>query len=114
MLKLEALVKPLMLEELLKQLVMTGVHSVSYSEINMAQQRLDGKMTADEAEHVEYAPCIKIEVILDKGHLAAVEEALAKKVANPLMGGAEVTVFRVKESLRVLGDGHGDPVVEDL
>jgi nitrogen regulatory protein PII len=114
MLKLEALVKPLMLEELLKQLVMTGVHSVSYSEVNLAQQRLDGKMTAEEAEGVEYAPCIKIEVILDKAHLAAVEDAVAKKVANPLMGGAEVTVFRVKESLRVLGDRNGDPVVEDL
>ena len=114
MLKLEALVKPLMHEELLKQLVMTGVHSVSYSEVNLAQQRLDRKMTAEEAECVEYAPCIKIEVILDKAHLAAVEEAVAKKVANPLMGGAEVTVFRVKESLRVLGDRNGDPVVEDL
>ena len=115
MLKLEALVKPFVVDDLLKELVEIGVHSLAYSEVYAANRPLmhdvQGK---DVPEDVAFKPRIKIEVVLDRGHLSAVEEALAERVSTPFVGGAEVTVVKLKEGLRFLGSKDGDPSIEEI
>ena len=115
MLKLEALVKPFVVDDLLKELVEIGVHSLSYFEVYAVNRPLMHEVQREDVpEDVVFKPRIKIEVILDKGHLAAVEEALAKKVSTPFVGGAEVTVVKLKEGLRFLGSKDGDPTIEEI
>ncbi len=115
MYKLETLVKPEVLDELLHELLDIGVHSLSYSEIYAANKPLfHPRQGKDVPRNVSFIPHIKLEVIIDKGHLVAVEEALAKKVSSPLIGGAEVTVIRLKEGLRVLPALEGEPAVEEI
>ncbi len=115
MLKLEALVKQLVIEELVKELIEIGVHSLSYSEVFAANRPLFHETQGENVpQNVEFLPVLKLEVILDKNHLPAVEEALADKVSAPLAGGAEVTVMKLKEGLRVLGSKNGDPQIEEI
>ena len=116
MLKLEALVKPAVIDEVLRELIELGVHSLSYSEVYASNQELFHPVQGrDVPEDVAFVPHIKLEVILDKGHLPAVENALAKHVASPMQGGAELTVVRLKEGLRILATSQqGDPEVREI
>lgn len=116
MLKVEALVKPLVLDELLQQLIQIGVHSLSYFEIYAANKPLlpSERETADQLLEPSFTPHIKLEIIVDKAHLSAIQDALAEKVSPPLIGGAEVTVIRLKEGLRVLAGSIGEPEVEGI
>jgi nitrogen regulatory protein PII len=118
MLKLEAIVKPMVVDEVVARLIKVGVHSISYSEVHAVKPELlsrnEEEGIAGESEKVEFFPRTKIEVILDKGHLAAIEEALADEVCTPMLGGAEVVVFRLKEGLRMMGDSKSDAKIEEI
>ena len=115
MLKLEAIVKPLLIDVLIERLIEVGVHSISYSEVSSANQALYRRNREEGVDkRVEFYPCAKIEVILDKDHLMAVEEALAAELSSPMHGGAEVTVFRLKEGIRMLGATKADTTIEEI
>lgn len=115
MLKLEALVKPLVIDELLKQLIDIGVHSVSYSEIYAANRPLFHAVpNKDVPQDVSFIPHIKLEVIVDEERLSAIQDALAEKVSTPLAHGAEVIVIRLKEGVRVSGTVGSDPEIEEI
>ena len=104
MLKLEVLVKQIVLEEVIAELIAIGVQSLSYAEVYAAERELHPETSNEDLPaDTAFSPVIKLEVILDKGKLAAIEEALVKKVSMPLVGGAEVIITKLKDDLHILG-----------
>lgn len=112
MVKLEVLVKPFMQGEVVQRLLEIGVHSLSYSTVCSANRPLFHEHQIDDEtpRDVEFVDHIKLEVVLDEEHLAAIEEALAEKLSTRMVGGAEVIVLPLKEGLRLnpSADGSGE------
>lgn len=115
MLKLEALVKPAVIDEVLRDLIEIGVHSLSYSEVYASNRQLFHPVQGEDVpQDVVFVPHIKLEVILDKGHLPAVQASLAEHVGSPMQGGAELTVVRLKEGLRLLASQGRGPELREI
>jgi nitrogen regulatory protein P-II 1 len=100
--KVEAVVKPFKLEEVKDALSAVGVQGMTVSEVKgFGRQRGHREIYRGAEYEVDFVPKVKIEVVVEDEHAAAVVEAITKAARTGKIGDGKIFVTTVEEVVRI-------------
>jgi nitrogen regulatory protein P-II 1 len=100
--KIEAIIKPFMLDEVKDALAELGMKGMTVSEVRGFGRQRGHKETYRGAEYqVDFVPKIKLEVVVEESLTAQVIDAIATKGRTGKIGDGKIFVLPVKEAIRI-------------
>ncbi|PIS10639.1 MAG: transcriptional regulator [Bdellovibrio sp. CG10_big_fil_rev_8_21_14_0_10_47_8] len=100
--KIEAIIKPFKLDEVVDALSEVGVEGVSVTEIRGFGRQKGRTEIYKGAEYVvDFLPKIKIEIVVPSGIVAMAVEAIRKSAHTGKIGDGKIFVLPVEQALRI-------------
>jgi nitrogen regulatory protein P-II 1 len=100
--KIEAIIKPFKLDEVVEALSEIGVEGVSVTEIRGFGRQKGRTEIYKGAEYVvDFLPKVKIEIILSDALCASAVEAIQKTAKTGKIGDGKIFVFNVEQAIRI-------------
>jgi nitrogen regulatory protein P-II 1 len=100
--KIEAIIKPFMLDEVKDALTELGMKGMTVSEVRGFGRQRGHKETYRGAEYqVDFVPKIKLEVVVEASLAAQVVSAIATKGRTGKIGDGKIFVLPVEEAFRI-------------
>jgi len=110
--KIEAFIKPYVLEEVKKALTDVGVKGMSISEVKgFGRQKGHTELYRGSEYHVEFLPKVKVEVVVSEAMVEAAVDAIAKSACTGKIGDGKVFVLPVEKALRIRTGESGEDIL---
>jgi len=110
--KIEAIIRPHLLESVKDALQTLGVQGMTISEVKgFGRQKGHTEVYRGSEYKVEFVPKVKIEVVLDDELLERAIDAVAKAARTGKFGDGKIFVFPVEEAIRIRTGEHGEHAV---
>lgn len=106
--KIEAIIRPHLLEAVKDSLQALGVQGMTLSEIRgFGRQKGHTEVYRGSEYKVEFVPKLKVEVIVDDEIVEGAIEAIIKSARTGKFGDGKIFVFPVEEAIRIRTGEHG-------
>ena len=100
--KIEAIIKPFKLDEVIDALSEIGVEGVSVSEIRgFGHQKANAEVYEGSEYVVDFLPKVKLEIVVSDQMKPAVIDAIQKAAKTGKIGDGKIFVFDVLEAIRI-------------
>ena len=110
--KIEAIIKPFMLDEVKDALAELGMKGMTVSEVRGFGRQRGHKETYRGAEYqVDFVPKIKLEVVVETSLAAQVVDAIATKGRTGKIGDGKIFVLPVEEAFRIRTGESGNEAI---
>jgi nitrogen regulatory protein P-II 1 len=110
--KIEAIVRPHLLESVKDSLQTLGVEGMTISEVKgFGRQKGHTEVYRGSEYKVEFVPKVKVEVVIDEEILEGAVNAIIKAARTGKFGDGKIFVFPVEESIRIRTGEHGENAV---
>jgi nitrogen regulatory protein P-II 1 len=110
--KIEAIIRPHLLESVKDALQTLGLQGMTISEVKgFGRQKGHTEVYRGSEYKVEFVPKLKIEVILDDEVVENAIEAIIKTARTGKFGDGKIFVFPVEEAIRIRTGEHGENAV---
>ncbi|HEX4948731.1 MAG TPA: P-II family nitrogen regulator [Blastocatellia bacterium] len=110
--KIEAIIRPHLLEAVKDALQSLGVQGMTISEVRgFGRQKGHTEVYRGSEYKVEFVPKIKLELVLDDEVTESAIEAVAKAARTGKFGDGKIFVFPVEEAIRIRTGEHGEQAV---
>jgi nitrogen regulatory protein P-II 1 len=106
--KIEAIIRPHVLENVKDALQTLGVQGMTISEVKgFGRQKGHTEVYRGSEYKVEFVPKVKIEVIVDEEIVEGAVESIIKTARTGKFGDGKIFVFPVEEAIRIRTGEHG-------
>jgi nitrogen regulatory protein PII len=106
--KIEAIIRPHLLEAAKDALQALGVQGLTISEVKgFGRQKGHTEVYRGSEYKVEFVPKLKLEVVLDDEVVEQAVEAIIKTARTGKFGDGKIFVFPVEEAIRIRTGEHG-------
>jgi len=110
--KLEAIIKPYMLEEVKVALVEIGIEAMTISEVKGFGRQKGHKEIYRGMEYtVDFLPKIKIEIVLPDSQIDAASHAITKAAQTGKIGDGKIFILDVQGATRIRNEDRGEKAV---
>jgi nitrogen regulatory protein P-II 1 len=110
--KIEAIIRPHLLESVKDALQTLGVQGMTISEVKgFGRQKGHTEVYRGSEYKVEFVPKLKIEVILDDEVVENAIDSIIKTARTGKFGDGKIFVFPVDEAIRIRTGEHGENAV---
>lgn len=110
--KIEAIIRPHLLESVKDSLQTLGVAGMTLSEVKgFGRQKGHTEVYRGSEYKVEFVPKVKIEVVVDDELVEGAIEAIIKTARTGKFGDGKIFVFPVEEAIRIRTGEHGGNAV---
>ena len=110
--KIEAIIKPVKLEEVKEALADLGIEGMTVSEVKgFGRQKGHTEIYRGSEYTVDFLPKIKIEVVVADSTLDGALSAIVKSAKTGKIGDGKVFVSPVDEAIRIRTDETGDKAI---
>ena len=110
--KIEAIIRPHLLETVKDALQALGVQGMTISEVRgFGRQKGHTEVYRGSEYKVEFVPKIKLELVLDDDVTEGAIEAIAKAARTGKFGDGKIFVFSVEDAIRIRTGEHGEQAV---
>jgi nitrogen regulatory protein P-II 1 len=110
--KIEAIIRPHLLESVKDALQTIGVQGMTISEVKgFGRQKGHTEVYRGSEYKVEYVPKVKVEVVLDDELLEQAIDAVAKAARTGKFGDGKIFVLPVEEAIRIRTGEHSEHAV---
>ncbi len=110
--KIEAIIRPHLLENVKDALQSLGVQGMTISEVRgFGRQKGHTEMYRGSEYKVEFVPKIKLELVLDDEVTEGAIDAIAKAARTGKFGDGKIFVFNVEDAIRIRTGEHGEQAV---
>lgn len=110
--KIEAIIRPHLLETVKDALQALGVQGMTISEVRgFGRQKGHTEVYRGSEYKVEFVPKIKLELVLDDDVTEGAIEAIAKAARTGKFGDGKIFVFPVEDAIRIRTGEHGEQAV---
>lgn len=110
--KIEAIIRPHLLESVKDALQALGVQGMTISEVKgFGRQKGHTEVYRGSEYKVEFVPKLKLEVILDEEVVENAINAIIKTARTGKFGDGKIFVFPVEEAIRIRTGEHGENAV---
>ena len=110
--KIEAIIRPHLLESVKEALQTQGVQGMTLSEVRgFGRQKGHTEVYRGSEYTVEFVPKIKLEIIVDDDLLDNVIDAICKSAKTGKFGDGKIFVFDVEDAIRIRTGEHGEHAV---
>lgn len=110
--KIEAIIRPHLLETVKDALQALGVQGMTISEVRgFGRQKGHTEVYRGSEYKVEFVPKIKLELVLDDDVTEGAIEAIAKAARTGKFGDGKIFVFTVEDAIRIRTGEHGEQAV---
>ena len=110
--KIEAFIKPYVLEEVKKALTDVGVKGMSISGVKgFGRQKGHTELYRGSEYHVDFLPKVKVEVVVSESMVEAAVDAIAKSACTGKIGDGKVFVLPVEKALRIRTGESGEDIL---
>ncbi|HKX33560.1 MAG TPA: P-II family nitrogen regulator [Blastocatellia bacterium] len=100
--KVEAIIRPHVLENVKDALQTLGIQGMTISEVKgFGRQKGHTEVYRGSEYKVEFVPKLKVEIVLDDEVLEKVIEAIVKTARTGKFGDGKIFVFSVEEAIRI-------------
>ena len=111
--KIEAIIKPLKLEEVKEALARVGIQGLTVSEVKGFGRQKGHKELYRGAEYVvEFLPKVKLEVVAADDQVEAVVKAILESASTGRIGDGKIFVAPVENAIRIRTGETGDVVLK--
>jgi nitrogen regulatory protein P-II 1 len=106
--KIEAIIRPHLLESVKDALQALGVQGMTISEVKgFGRQKGHTEVYRGSEYKVEFVPKIKVEVVVDDDIVEGAIDAIIKTSRTGKFGDGKIFVFPVEEAIRIRTGEHG-------
>src|SRR5262249_61893300 len=106
--KIEAIIRPHLLESVKDALQTLGVQGMTISEVKgFGRQKGHTEVYRGSEYKVEFVPKLKIEVVVDEEIVENAIEAIIKTARTGKFGDGKIFIFPVEEAIRIRTGEHG-------
>ena len=106
--KIEAIIRPHLLEAVKDALQALGVQGLTITEVKgFGRQKGHTEVYRGSEYKVEFVPKLKLEVVLDDDVVESAVEAVIKTARTGKFGDGKIFVFPVEEAIRIRTGEHG-------
>jgi nitrogen regulatory protein P-II 1 len=106
--KIEAIIRPHLLESVKDALQALGVQGMTISEVKgFGRQKGHTEVYRGSEYKVEFVPKLKVEIVLDDEIVERVIEAIVKTARTGKFGDGKIFVFPVEEAIRIRTNEQG-------
>jgi nitrogen regulatory protein P-II 1 len=110
--KIEAIIRPHLLENVKDALQALGVQGMTIGEVRgFGRQKGHTEMYRGSEYKVEFVPKIKLELVLDDEVAEGAIDAIAKAARTGKFGDGKIFVFNVEDAIRIRTGEHGEQAV---
>lgn len=110
--KIEAIIRPHLLEGVKDALQTIGVQGMTISEVKgFGRQKGHTEVYRGSEYNVEFVPKVKIEVVLDEEILDGAIEAIIKTARTGKFGDGKIFVFPMEDVIRIRTGEHSEQAV---
>jgi nitrogen regulatory protein P-II 1 len=110
--KIEAIIRPHLLEGVKDALQTLGVQGMTISEVKgFGRQKGHTEVYRGSEYKVEFVPKIKVEVIVDEELTENAIDAIVKAARTGKFGDGKIFVFPVEDAIRIRTGEHGEHAV---
>ncbi|HWQ31958.1 MAG TPA: P-II family nitrogen regulator [Blastocatellia bacterium] len=110
--KIEAIIRPHLLEGVKDALQALGVQGMTISEVRgFGRQKGHTEVYRGSEYKVEFVPKIKIEAVLDEEIVENAIDAIIKAARTGKFGDGKIFVFPVEDAIRIRTGEHGEHAV---
>ncbi|HEX5080905.1 MAG TPA: P-II family nitrogen regulator [Blastocatellia bacterium] len=110
--KIEAIIRPHLLESVKDALQTLGLQGMTISEVKgFGRQKGHTEVYRGSEYKVEFVPKLKIEVILDDEVVESAIDTIIKTARTGKFGDGKIFVFPVEEAIRIRTGEHGENAV---
>ena len=110
--KIEAIIRPHLLEAVKDALQALGVQGMTISEVRgFGRQKGHTEVYRGSEYKIEFIPKVKIEVVVDDDTLDQAIEAVCKAARTGKFGDGKIFVFNVEEAVRIRTGEFGENAV---
>lgn len=110
--KIEAIIRPHLLETVKDALQAMGVQGMTISEVRgFGRQKGHTEVYRGSEYKVEFVPKVKIEVVLDDEIVEGAIDAISKASRTGKFGDGKIFVFPVEDAIRIRTGEHGEHAV---
>jgi nitrogen regulatory protein P-II 1 len=110
--KIEAIIRPHLLESVKDALQTLGVQGMTICEVKgFGRQKGHTEVYRGSEYKVEFVPKLKIEVILDDEIVEGAIDSIIKTARTGKFGDGKIFVFPVEEAIRIRTGEHGENAV---
>jgi len=110
--KIEAIIRPHLLESVKDALQTLGVQGMTISEVKgFGRQKGHTEVYRGSEYKVEFVPKLKIEVILDDEIVESAIDSIIETARTGKFGDGKIFVFPVEEAIRIRTGEHGSNAV---
>ncbi|MBP6821256.1 MAG: P-II family nitrogen regulator [Acidobacteria bacterium] len=106
--KIEAIIRPHLLEAVKDSLQTLGVQGMTLSEVRgYGRQKGHTEVYRGSEYKVEFVPKVKIEVVVDDDSVEGVIDAIVKAARTGKFGDGKIFIFPMEEAVRIRTGEHG-------
>ncbi|MFN7931108.1 MAG: P-II family nitrogen regulator [Blastocatellia bacterium] len=110
--KIEAIIRPHLLEAVKDALQTIGVQGMTLSEVRgFGRQKGHTEVYRGSEYKVEFVPKIKLELVLDDEVADGAIDAISKTARTGKFGDGKIFVFNVDDAIRIRTGEHGEQAV---
>jgi nitrogen regulatory protein P-II 1 len=110
--KIEAIIRPHLLESVKDALQTLGVAGMTLSEVKgFGRQKGHTEVYRGSEYKVEFVPKLKIEVVVDEEIVDEAVDAIIKTARTGKFGDGKIFIFPVEEAIRIRTGEHGSNAV---
>ena len=110
--KIEAIIRPHLLEGVKDALQTLGVQGMTISEVKgFGRQKGHTEVYRGSEYNVEFVPKVKIEVVLDEDLLEGAIDAIIKTARTGKFGDGKIFVFPMEDAIRIRTGEHSEQAV---
>jgi nitrogen regulatory protein P-II 1 len=110
--KIEAIIRPHLLESVKDALQTIGLQGMTISEVKgFGRQKGHTEVYRGSEYKVEFVPKLKIEIILDDEIVESAIDTIIKTARTGKFGDGKIFVFPVEEAIRIRTGEHGENAV---
>lgn len=110
--KIEAIIKPVKLEEVKKALEEIGIHGMTITEVRgFGQQKGHIEVYRGKEYEVRFLPKIKVELIVKDDEVEDVVNTIIKAARTGKVGDGKIFVYPVEEVIRIRTGERGEDAV---
>jgi nitrogen regulatory protein P-II 1 len=110
--KIEAIIRPHLLENVKDALQTLGIQGMTISEVRgFGRQKGHTEVYRGSEYKVEFVPKIKLELVLDDEVAEGAIDAISKTARTGKFGDGKIFVFTVDDAIRIRTGEHGEQAV---
>ncbi|HYE75290.1 MAG TPA: P-II family nitrogen regulator [Blastocatellia bacterium] len=110
--KIEAIIRPHLLESVKDALQTIGVQGMTISEVKgFGRQKGHTEVYRGSEYKVEFVPKVKLELVVDDEILERATEAVAKAARTGKFGDGKIFIFPVEDAVRIRTGEHGEHAI---